>query len=648
MHRLPTCLSLVLFVCAAVRAGDPAPVDKLPEHALARFGNVGLRHPVSTGDALWSPDGKQLLTAGGDGTIRFWSTATWAEAKRLTTPGKMHNMVLTPDHKRLIARTDDSEICVWDFEKGTLERKFKGLFNTVSLAISPDGNFVAAGGREVGIFEIATGKQIQKVALGKDDFVERVAYLPKGTILVGAFGRGSVAYWDVKTGEAMTSHAAGKGEVTGLVLSPDGRTLITSSEDGKATFWEAGTDKKIGDIQVHKGGVVLALSPDGKTLACGDRNTGGGGWGEPMVVLVDVETRAITKSIAATNRDIVTSLDWSPDGKLLVLINSGRARVWDVASNAEVLIGDGHMDHVLAVAISPDGSRVVTGGDDKTIRIWNAATAKSEAVLKGHTWAVGNLVFRKNGALLVSGAVPAHDSFVHRGKGTKDATLRVWDVASGKELRQIGNYSDWVQSLVAAPDDPWVYVCSGHSPIHRWNADTGESSGDIDTGERNPQNLVASKDGRWIAFSDDMTMDVSLWDLKAGKVVQTMKVRGSGTESLDFSPDGELLAERKGDSTVRFWETATGKQRSTLKVPPKSSPWSAAYSPNGEFLALGTGEGGATICRVKDGKIVMDLAGHLGPVQCIAWSGDGKRLATAGYDSTAILWDVSSLGEEKK
>ncbi len=86
-------------------------------------------------------------------------------------------------------------------------------------------------------------------------------------------------------------------------------------------------------------------------------------------------------------------------------------------------------------------------------------------------------------------------------------------------------------------------------------------------------------------------MDVSLWDLKSGKIVQSMKVRGSGTESLEFSPDGELLAERKGDQTIRLWETATGKQRSSLKISAKSNAWAAAFSPSGEFMAVGRGDG---------------------------------------------------------
>ena len=272
-----------------------------------------------------------------------------------------------------------------------------------SVAFAPDGRSVALGRSDGGLeIEDLIEGQIRELepGTGLGTLVRGLAYSPDGkTLASGGLGR-EVKLWDVESKSLLAALEGHAEPVAALAFSPDGKTLASGSLDGSIRLWDVATGRELTGIAAHTRDVRgLAFSPDGKTLASGSLDGSARIW--------DVATGGELASIRGGGRRVF-AVAFAPDGKTLALALSpsaaepnGQVLLWSPAESRQPyrILGQAS---VSAVAFSPDGKTLATAGGDRTLKLWDLATGKEIANLAGHEGFIASLAFSPDGKTIAT------------------------------------------------------------------------------------------------------------------------------------------------------------------------------------------------------------------------------------------------------
>jgi RNA polymerase sigma factor (sigma-70 family) len=504
--------------------------------------------------------------------------------------------------------------------------------------------------------------------------VSSVAFSPDGKVLATGSHMGTVRFWDPATGKELRVLTAHDGGVIGLAYSPDGRTLATGSWDRTIRLWDAATGKPIRTMLGHTSEVSrLAFAPDGKVLASGGK--------DGTVRLWDPATGVMLLSIAAHAGE-VRGLTFSPDGKRVASAGTDKlVYVWDAASGKRLVTCEGHENEVAAVAFSPDGKTLASCGKDATARLWDAATGKPKRTMKHDSW-LERVEFSPDGKSLAiaggwGGKVHLWDlakeetrprwvgrqpqsigaAFSPDGKKLAgvgwECAVRIWDVATGKEegAASAGGHTGWVYAVAALPDRKTVVSAGSDGAVIVWDAARGRELRRMEGHKERVHCLAVSPDGRTVA-SGGRDKTVRLWDVATGRELKKIEAGGL-VHGLAYSPDGKRLVSASGNDTydgwvlempghgAAVWDVATGKQAFRLEGH-AGGVKAVAWSPDGKTIATGGNDKTIRLWDATTGKERRKLEGHEGAVESVAFSPDGKRLASGGQDGVARVWRLGT------
>ncbi|KAH6648991.1 WD40-repeat-containing domain protein [Truncatella angustata] len=329
----------------------------------------------------------------------------------------------------------------------------------------------------------------------------------------------------------------------------------------------------------------------------------------------------------------VKSVAFSQDGSRIVSGSFDKTiRIWDTNSGKEVHKLEGHSNAVTSVAFSHDGSRIVSGSSDETVRIWDAKSGKQARKLEGHSNWVNSVAFSQDGSRIVSGSF--------------DKTVRIWDSRSGKEARKLEGHSSSVNSVAFSQDGSRIVSGSFDKTVRIWDAKSGKEVRKLE-GHSDWVNSVAfSHDGSYIVSgSSDKT--VRIWDAKSGKEARKLEGHSSSVNSVAFSQDGSRIVSGSFDKTVRIWDSRSGKQARKLEG---HSNWvnSVAFSQDGSRIVSGSFDETVRIWDSRSDKEARKLEGHSNWVNSVAFSQDGSRIVSGSSDQTVRIWDTNSGKEVHK
>jgi WD40 repeat protein/DNA-binding SARP family transcriptional activator len=418
-------------------------------------------------------------------------------------------------------------------------------------------------------------------------------------------------------------------------FSPDGTRMATSGLGGTARIWDASTHQLLLTLKSDDKDVFDAeWSPDGKCLATS---------GLTDVIVWDAVTGQQALTLPGETVGYTTGIfhgvgrvDFSPDGTRLAVANQdGVPKVWGIstplhaglATATPILALAGHAEVCWTIAYSPDGTLLATGSGDGAVKVWDARSGRELRSLSGHSYYIHCVAFSPDGDRLAA---------VDDG-----GYLTIWDVASGETLLSLTSPSAGAfRTVLFLPDGSAVVTTGYDGTVRIWDATTGRQRLLLAGHTGSLLDAAISPDGRTLA-SVGVDGTLRVWDLGPGHELLTLDLQPGTGGKVAYAPDGRHLAAAATDGKVRIWEWSTGELVTELGTDPPH-PWKGvAYSLDGAFLAASAIDGVWALWDLESGRAVATVAGHANLIPSIAVSPDGQYLVTSSHDGTAKVWDIS-------
>ncbi len=482
-----------------------------------------------------------------------------------------------------------------------LAKVFRGHLGVNHIAFSKDGKKIVSSSLDntARIWDIETGICLQ-ILKGHTQWVEGVAFSPNGQEVISSSKDKTIRMWDVESGKCVRTFRGHTNGVRGIAYSPEGRRIASASFDETIRVWDTGTGDCLKVIKGHEGPVhCVTFTKDGK-------------------------------KIASSSRD-------------------NTIRIWEWETGRCLKILKGHTNWIESIALSPDDTQIVSGSDDNTIRIWNAIPADSVAASLGNWFKEAGSLFKSSADCIkvFQGHENKVNSVCFSPDGTKilsgssDKTIRIWNVETGENIRTFLGHEDYINAVAFSPCGKKIASASQDKTICLWDLQ-GDIPALIPKEHHDTVTDVSFDKAHKILASSSQDKTIRLWELETGICSKILKGHEESVTSVVFSPEkANLLASGSMDKTLRLWDIEKEQCIKTMNAHHEGIS-NIRFSPDGKFIATASYDKTIRYWNVSESKCIQVLEGHSDAVLLVFFSQDGKSLISLGEEKKIHVWNLSS------
>lgn len=563
-------------------------------------------------------------------------------AARLNFPDMLYHQgeplftaTISPDSKTMaVVSTEGHDLNLVNIATGDLIQSFRHPDAILSASFSPDGLLILTAGEDAvqRVWDTATGRLVTERPTGG-----RTAYSAfsqdGNRIYLGTIGdENAIVLWNIASGNEIQRWSV---EGRPRVVSPDGNTAVLYLlEQSKLQLYDLTGKAPATTLDIHEAPTDVQFCNNGSTVLVG--------YFDGNARLWDTLTGALDLTFSG-HQSTVRNVDCSPDGRLVVTGSDDRtARVWNMETG-EILNTLRDEATVTQLALSPDGTKIVTisgDGAGNTVRVWSTQTSSQWPAYAGHSGIVSGVAISPDGKSLAT--------------ADSTNTIRIWDALNGLLVHKFSSEDVVNFGLAFSPDGKRLASGLWHTGlIQLWDVKTGKEI------SRYPSDLVGglnelafSPDGKSLFYGGGTFMDTDeakaiVLNLASGDIELAMPLAGtSDFYGADVSSDGKYLLTAHTDGTARIWDAQSGVL--VHEYPAGEILVSGKFSPDGKSILMTGFNGLVSLWDVSEAEKLRDLVGHTDTVSRGVFSPDGSLIATASYDGTVRLWETATGRELRR